>query len=133
MTHFSKETTDLISLRLNKGGNTLGLTGNSTSILMVVDDNNSKVVVFLRSASNHETNKVGGDVLVIVNMYETAFSNFALKNVPSDGIWKVRFNGDSKRYSPLYDNFGSGQTEVKISGGTGVVQLPKYSVLILSQ
>jgi 1,4-alpha-glucan branching enzyme len=118
----------LIALRLNKHGNTAGLTGNHTSILSVTNDNQDKVAVFLRS-----TPSGSGDVLVILNMYSTAYNNFALKNVPKDGIWNVRFNGDLKKYSSLYDDFGSGQTQIKISGGAGTIQVPKYSLLILSQ
>lgn len=99
-------------------------------MLTLSDDTNDKVVAFLRSV-----NKPGspGDVLVILNMYETDYPNFQVKNVPRDGTWKIRFNGDLKRYFHLFDDFGSSQTQMKVSGGTGFVQLPKYSLLILSQ
>lgn len=95
---------------------------------MVTNDSHDKVAVFLRS-----THSGSGSVLVILNMYATAYPNFAVKNVPHDGIWQVLFNGDLKKYSSLYEDFGSGQTEMKVSGGTGTIQLPKYSLVILAQ
>eukprot|EP01126_Amoeba_proteus_P014208 TRINITY_DN1616_c0_g1_i7.p1 TRINITY_DN1616_c0_g1~~TRINITY_DN1616_c0_g1_i7.p1 ORF type:complete len:447 (-),score=87.16 TRINITY_DN1616_c0_g1_i7:54-1394(-) len=116
------EVTDLISLRLNKEGTTPGLTGNATSILMVSNDPSNKVIVYLR-----------GNVVVIVNMFAVAYSNYVLKNVPSDGTWYVRFNGDLKIYSPLFDDFGGDQKFILVSGGMGSVKIPKYSLLILSQ
>lgn len=128
-----QEVKDMIALRLNKSGKTLGLSGNHTSILMVIDNANDKIAVYLRSVSGLSAARRSGDVLVVVNMYEAAHKNFAVKNIPTDGVWNVRFNGDLTEYSSLYDNFGSGQSSMTVSGGTGILQLPKYSILVLSQ
>jgi len=121
-----QEVRDLISLRLNKNGNTAGLSGNVTRVLMVSDDSTDKVVIYLRS--NHN----GSDVLVIMNMYQKQYSAYQLSGIPN-GTWKVRFNGDSKKYSSQNGGYASGQTQIHISSGSGVVQIPAYSILILSQ
>jgi len=133
-----QEVTDLISLRINKNGNTFGLTGFSTSILQVLNSNSDKVCVYLRSSnsskfSNKRDQHQSGDVVVVLNMHETQYNNFKIVNIPYDGVWNVRFNGDNQEYSSLYGDFGVSQSSITVSNGIGVLKLPKYSILILSQ
>ena len=71
-------------------------------------------------------------MLVIYNMYQTKCAAFTLTNVPMDGTWKVVFNGDLQEYSSQYANCGASQTTVTVSNGSGSVQLPEFSMLVLA-
>jgi 1,4-alpha-glucan branching enzyme len=58
--------------------------------------------------------------------------------LPGEGIWKVRFNSDSRKYDEEFSDFGS--NEIKSEKGKydnmpshGMVSIAPYSVLILSQ
>ena len=59
-------------------------------------------------------------------------ASFQLTNVPMDGRWAVVFNGDNQKYSSLYKNCGASQDSVMVSGGKGSLQLPEYSMVVLS-
>jgi len=118
--------TDLAALKLNKAGTTVGLTGTGTKILQVVNDGTNKVIIYDRySGSSH--------VVVVANMYQVNYTSFITSNFPADGIWKIRFNGDNKRYSSQFGSFGLSQTQITVSGGSGDLMIPAYSVLVLSQ
>jgi len=125
-----QEVSDLIALRLNKAGHSLGLQGNVTNILLMSDDQTDKVLVYQRADASSPQDT---GVVVILNMYETQYTAYVLKNMPADGVWYVRFNGDLSKYSSLYANFGAQQTYIQVSNGQASVMIPQYSVLILSQ
>jgi len=139
-----QEVTDLLALRTNKFGTTSGLTGYGTKNLLVVNDNTNKVLVTQRYLTSQNrigaitnNNEVGitgdGSVVVVVNMCGTNYTSFILRNMPSNGIWNIQFNGDLQKYSKDFANFGANQTSVNVQGGNGALMLPGYSVVILSQ
>ena len=121
--------TDMIALRTNRDGTSLGLTGDNAAIVQVIDGSAQKVAVIHRWSS--ETG-AGQHMLVIYNMYQTKCAAFTLTNVPMDGTWKVVFNGDLQEYSSQYANCGASQTTVTVSNGSGSVQLPEFSMLVLA-
>jgi len=114
----------LVALRRNLAGVSAGLSGSEVN-LMHLDENN-KVISYHRW-------KNGGpkdDVVVVINFGNRAFENYAL-SLPRDGLWQVRFNSAWKGYSPDFK-------EVEIANvvaetGTGIINLPASSVVILSQ
>jgi 1,4-alpha-glucan branching enzyme len=71
--------------------------------------------------------------------------NFAYKKqenyqigLPREGIWKVRFNSDSKKYDEEFSDFDSSaitaeKGEHDNMPSYGMVSIAPYSVLILSQ
>ena len=85
---------DLIHLRLNRNGQTRGLTGSGLSILM--QDNERKLISYHRWYEHGP----GDDVVVIANFnsdQQTASLNF-----PAKGNWKCVFNSDAKLYSKKF-------------------------------
>ncbi len=125
--------TDLIALRKNVAGKTAGLTGPNINVFHVNNGSTSKVVAFHRWDAGGEED----DVVVIANF---ANKNFPVYNIgfPASGDWVVRFNSDSTTYSS--DFGGAGSTAVSTVATpmhgfaqSGSVELPPYTVLILSQ
>lgn len=51
----------------------------------------------------------GGDVIVLLNFGETAFPEYRF-GLPRRGLWKVRFNSDSRAYDPSFGNHPSFDT-----------------------
>jgi len=119
---------DLSTLRTNKNGTTAGLSGSQTSMLQMINNSTTKIFQFSRYSNNPSDATV-----VVANMYQTNYTSFQLKNMPSDGVWNVRFNGDSTRYSSQLGNFGVSQKSITVSGGTGNIMLPEYAIVILSK
>lgn len=113
----------LVDLRLNKYGNTLGLTGNQVSIFHRNDDN---CVLGYRRAGDDEQ-----DALVIINFSGTDIRNYNV-TLPSGGIWTVRFNSS-------WSGYGEGFVESKIDKlvpddkNNVVMDLAGYMVIILSK
>jgi 1,4-alpha-glucan branching enzyme len=118
---------DFIYLRLNKGGYSSGLTGNTTAILMQVSTSTDKVLVYTRSS------KAGDQVLVVANWYNTQYTSFTIYNIPYDGTWYFRLNSDSTRYCSQFGNFGTSQTSVNVVNGQATIQIPMYSMLVLTR
>eukprot|EP01090_Pellita_catalonica_P010327 TRINITY_DN2177_c0_g1_i2.p1 TRINITY_DN2177_c0_g1~~TRINITY_DN2177_c0_g1_i2.p1 ORF type:complete len:201 (+),score=23.10 TRINITY_DN2177_c0_g1_i2:699-1301(+) len=119
------EVVDMISLRRNLGGVSKGMLGTNMKVLMVVDTSTQKILAFTRSDGTNSA-------LIIINMYETSHANYKISNIPSDGVWHQRFNGDNAKYSALYGNFGVDQPQVQVSNGAGLFHIPKYSMLIFT-
>src|SRR5581483_11550792 len=117
---------DLIRLRRNLDGDTLGLKGDKCSFLQV--DNSNKLVAYRRWQSS-TTNQ---DVVVIANFANTTWTNYVLP-FPEAGNWYLHLNSDSTNYGSDYGNVGS--TVVTASGSSphGTISIGPYSVLILSQ
>lgn len=115
----------LISLRLNRYGNTAGLSGQSTAVFH--QDNNNLVIGYHRWEQGGPTD----DVLVIVNFADRKLDDYNL-NLPRSGLWHVRFNSSWHGYSKDFK-------EVTIESITAddsrlaTLTLPVYGVLILSQ
>ena len=87
---------DLIAMRLNKQGNTRGLTGEHVNVHHVNDWD--KVVAWHRWRDGG----VGDDVIVIANFRNQAWEDYRI-GLPSEGLWKIRFNSDWQTYDSDYD------------------------------
>lgn len=114
----------LISLRKNQYGNTRGLTGQSSAVLHIHEDN--KMLAYHRS----DQGGAGDDVVVILNLANRTQENYVI-NFPRTGAWHVRFNSDWKGYSPDFKD--SQILEVVVEKDSGTISIAPYSVLILSQ
>lgn len=120
---------DLIQLRLNRAGHTLGLTGQEVDVHHVNHD--AKVLTYIRSRGGE------GHVVVVLNLSNTALENYRI-GVPLQGTWHVRLNSDSRAYAPDYsdapcDQCHAENVEYDGLGAAIDVTLAPYSALILSQ
>lgn len=122
---------DLISLRLNKQQTTAGLGGQYIHVFNV--DNDNKVLAYHR----WQKGGPGDSVVVVANFSHQSFPEYRL-GLPCAGEWLVRFNSNSQDYDPEFDNFGSEAVNAQNQAfnelpACGVIALPAYSLLILSQ
>lgn len=115
---------DLIKLRRNCSGDSLGLTGQHTKVLLA--DNVQKLLVFHR----WEFGGPGDDVLVIANFSHQTLDETAVP-FPQDGLWNVRFNSDQQLYDPAFG--GTPHHDVKVKDGQTAVTVGPYSLLIYTQ
>jgi 1,4-alpha-glucan branching enzyme len=122
---------DLIKLRRNLDNNTKGLSSQNVSVYHV--NNVDKIIAF------HRWEEIGprDSTVVIVNFAHKKQEDYKI-GLPGEGIWKVRFNSDSRKYDEEFSDFGS--NEIKSEKGKydnmpshGMVSIAPYSVLILSQ
>ena len=115
----------LIDLRLNKHGNTKGLTGQSTELFHRDDANN--VLAF------HRWDEGGplDDTLVIVNFDKHRLENYEI-TLPIAGEWRVRFNSSWKGYS---SDFHETDANIVATDKTSksTISLSDFSVIILSK
>jgi len=95
---------NLAELRRNMHGNTLGLMGQWIDVHHIEHDRN--VLGFRRWRDGG----VGDGVIVVVNIANQPAENIRI-DVPSGGLWKDRFNSDSKLYSKLLGDFPCVDTE----------------------
>ncbi|MBC24505.1 MAG: 1,4-alpha-glucan branching protein [Phycisphaerae bacterium] len=122
---------DLITLRLNRNGNTRGLTGNNVNVFHVND--NDKVIAFHRWMNGGE----GDDVVVVMNFSGSYFQDYRI-GMPQQGTWEIVFNSDAGIYSddfsnlPGHDSFGESQSWDGMPF-SGLMSIPPYSCLIYSQ
>jgi 1,4-alpha-glucan branching enzyme len=115
----------LVNLRLNQGGTTAGLLGQSTAVFHQ-DDNNGVI-------GYHRWDKggPGDDVLVIANFGGDAHETYQLQ-VPLPGKWRVRFNSTWKGYSPDFHEVALDEIATD-ENRLITLNLPAYAALILSQ
>jgi 1,4-alpha-glucan branching enzyme len=114
---------DLIHLRRNLDGVSLGLTGpNITS--HVVDDT-AKVLAFHRWGAG-----ANDQVMVVMNFSNKPLTNYVVGGFPVNGTWYVNLNSDWPVYGSDFENKGAGL--VQVSGNNGQITLGRYSVQILS-
>lgn len=115
----------LVNLRLNQGGTTAGLLGQSTAVFHQ-DDNNGVI-------GYHRWDKggPGDDVLVIANFGGDAHETYQLQ-VPLPGKWRVRFNSTWKGYSPDFHEVALEEIATD-ENRLITLNLPAYAALILSQ
>lgn len=125
---------DLIHLRLNRFGNTRGLTGPWTHVSHVND--HDKVIAFRRWLDGGAKD----DVIVLASFTHQAFTDGYRIGLPSGGRWTIRFNSDWKGYSPDFDDVSTPDGEIEAENEaydgfnfSGKVALPAYGLLILSQ
>lgn len=130
-------TAKLIRLRLNRDGQTKGLTGQQIDVFHV--NHVGKVVVFKRSFDHGggDGRGPGDDVVVIANFANTHYSDYEF-GLPIAGRWRRRFSSDREIYSDNFDGNASGDIESSDSSMDGQpqrgrIELPPYTVLIYSQ
>ena len=115
---------DIIRLRRNLDGVSLGLTGpNVTS--HVVDDT-AKVLAFHRWGAGPND-----QVMVVMNFSNKPLTNYSVGGFPANGNWYVNLNSDWPIYGSDFENKGAGF--VQVSGGNAQITLGRYSVQILSR
>ena len=122
---------DLVKLRTNRNGLTGGLTGQHVHVYRVDDARN--MIAFRR----WELGGPGDDVVVVANFADAPAEDYTL-GFPSAGLWKVRFNSDSRFYSKDFGDYQINDVET-VEGehdglpAYGTISLGPYSVAILSQ
>ncbi len=122
---------DLISLRLNRGGQTTGLTGQDVNVFHV--NNNEKVISYHRwnSEDSHS------NVVIVANFSSRTYENYSI-GMPEAGEWTIIFNSDSKRYGDDFGDFGNSTIQAELAGMDGLsaktkINMAPYSALIMSQ
>lgn len=115
---------DLIRLRRNLDGVSLGLTG--PNITSHVVNNTDKVLAFHRWGAGPND-----QVMVVMNFSNKPLTNYSVGGFPVNGTWYVNLNSDWPAYGADYENKGAGLVEV--TGGNGQLTLGRYSVQILSR
>lgn len=115
---------DLVRLRRNLDGVSLGLTGPSVTSHVV--DNTDKVLAFHRWGAGPND-----QVMVVMNFSNKPLTNYTVGGFPANGAWYVNLNSDWPSYGTDFENKGAGL--VQVSGGNGQVTLGRYCVQILSR
>lgn len=120
---------DMINLRLNSS-NTRGLRGRNIHVLPVFSDN---VMVYHR----WDQGGPGDDVIVVCNFSNQRFQNYQV-GMPRPGMWRVRFNSDSRDYDAYFDNWPSFDTDANGAALNGMpcsadISFGAYTCLVLSQ
>lgn len=116
---------DLIQLRLNTAGKTLGLTAQHVAIFHR-DDTNT-VLGYHR----WDSGLPGDNTVILVNFSYRTFSEYVV-TLPQVGVWHTRFNSSWKGYSKDFVEMPSAEVTTNDAGQATVTFAP-YSVLILSQ
>ncbi len=122
---------DLINLRLNRSGQTRGLTGQHVKVYHVNDDMN--VVAYHR----WEQGGVNDDVVVVASFSHEARDNYRI-GFPSVGPWKLLFNSDSTIYSEQFSGHNAadaiaGEDDYDGYTASAEVNVGPYSVLIFAR
>jgi 1,4-alpha-glucan branching enzyme len=122
---------DLIALRLNRSGETKGLTGQHVNVFHVNDDAN--VIAFHR----FDQQGPGDDVVVVMNFSTEPRSDYRV-GFPSAGKWQLRFNSDAAIYSPDFSNAKAGEVETEEQPYDGfaasvALDIAPYSTLIFTR
>jgi 1,4-alpha-glucan branching enzyme len=123
---------ELIRLRRNLDGTTLGLCGQQVDVYHV--DNEQKMIAF------HRWQDDGGpcnSVVVVANLANREQNGYAI-NFPRTGLWKVRFNSDSSLYEPSFSNHASPNVTAAPADQDppaikGDISIGPYTLLVLSQ
>jgi 1,4-alpha-glucan branching enzyme len=122
---------DLIALRRNLKGVTLGLTGQNVEVIKA--DNEHKILVYQRW-------KDGGakdTTVVILNFSGTEKAVYRI-GFPAEGTWKVRFNSDWQGYNEEFGSFQSTDVMAFADECDGYhdsaeISIAPYTSLVLSQ
>ncbi len=122
---------DLVDLRKNALGITAGLAGQGLNVYHLNDD--KKIIAFHRW-------KEGGpkdDTIIVMNFSVDSAINCRI-GFPKAGLWKVRFNSDSRKYCPSFHDTAVFDLEVEESKLDGLpfrgeISIGPYSAVILSQ
>ena len=121
---------DLIALRLNRGGQTKGLTGQEVNVFYV--NNNDKIIAYHRwdSGGPHDS------VVVVANFSSHPCQDYMIP-LPDAGEWIVIFNSDSRYYDSDFGDFGNSVIHAEATDKDALqaqakVSVAPYSALILS-
>jgi len=114
---------DLIHLRRNLDGVSLGLTGPNLTQQHL--NNAAKVLAYHRWGAG-----ANDQVMVIMNWSANTWTSYDL-SFPENGTWYVNLNSDWSTYGSDFGNVGP--SVVQVAGNTGRVALGAYGVLILSR
>jgi 1,4-alpha-glucan branching enzyme len=122
---------DLIALRLNRNGTSLGLMGQNVNVFHINDDAN--VVAFHR----FDNQGPGDDVVVVMNFSTETRGNYRI-GFPAGGYWKLSFNSDAAIYSEDFSNAAVSDLAAEDRAQDGfassaVVDIPPYSTLIYTR
>lgn len=122
---------DLIQLRLNRQGVTRGLAGQHVHVHHVNDAQN--VVTFRR----WDQGGPGDDVVIVANFANATVENYQV-GFPAEGLWQVRFNGDSRFYSKDFNDYAVPAVTAEAGDydglpAHGTINVGPYSVVIYSQ
>jgi len=114
---------DLINLRKN----TRGLTGNNIDVFHL--NRTAKVLAFRRW-------NAADDVIVVANFSAREFASYVI-GLPRAGTWKVRFNGDARRYASDFGNAPAHDIAAAAPARDGLpfrgsVAIGPYSAIVLS-
>jgi 1,4-alpha-glucan branching enzyme len=120
---------DLISLRLNRGGITKGLTGQEVDVHHVNHD--QKIIAY------HRWDGPRDSAVIVANFSAHSLKDYAI-GLPAAGQWIVCFNSDSRSYDQEFGDFGSSSVYAEETGkddfpAQGRINIAAYSALILSQ
>ncbi len=116
---------DLIHLRRNLDGVSLGLTGPNVSSHVVRNDAPWKLLAFHRWGAGADD-----QVMAVMNFTANLIPSYVVSGWPGDGNWFVNLNSDWITYGADFGNPGS--AVVNVSGGSGQVAVGPYSVWVLS-
>lgn len=123
---------DLVNLRLNAHGTSLGLMGSSTTILHANDE--TKVVAYHRSMNGGP----GDDVVVVVNLRNATWGDYRI-GFPAAGEWKLLLNSDAKIYSDSFGDQPAGDVvaddfaDQDGQPASAVISIAPYSVLVFGR
>ncbi len=122
---------DLIALRLNRQGNTKGLSGQHADVYHL--DQERLIIAFQRWFSSGP----GDQVVIVANFSTHSYSDYVLE-FPAPGTWSIRLNSDARRYDPEFGDVG-GQSiyaeppQEEKDPARSPIAIGPYSFLILSQ
>jgi 1,4-alpha-glucan branching enzyme len=122
---------DLIRLRLNRDGNSHGLSGQQVQVSHVNDLD--KVVAFRRWRDDDPE----GDVMVMLNFANVHRDAYRI-GLPAAGTWKCRFSSDAKFYSDDFGDTAIGDITADEEAWdempySAEVVLPPYTAVIFSR
>ncbi|WP_150107597.1 alpha-amylase family glycosyl hydrolase [Pedosphaera parvula] len=115
---------DLIHLRRNLDGVSLGLTG--PNITSHVVDNTAKLLAFHRWGAGPND-----QVMIVMNFSNKVLTNYSITGFPANGTWYVNLNSDWTLYGNDFGNMGS--SLIQVSAGNGQITIGPYSVQVLSR
>jgi len=116
---------DLVALRRNLGGESLGLTGGGLSV--IYEHKDSLILVYHRWARGGPKD----DVVVLLNLSHELRERIPVC-LPKVGRWEVRFNSDWSGYSMDFDNIGlASQLDAVSTDAPLLFSLAPYSLQIL--
>ncbi|WP_245558808.1 alpha-amylase family glycosyl hydrolase [Aestuariimicrobium kwangyangense] len=123
---------DLVRLRLNAHGTSLGLMGQHTAVMHANDEN--KVFAYHRSMNGGP----GDDVVVVVNLRNHAWDEYRI-GFPAAGEWKLLLNSDAKIYSdtfgdqPATDVTADDSVDQDGQPASAAISIGAYSVLVFGR